>query len=111
MNTDLSQNEIDELEQVLNNFSKEWEIKQNQRSFKWRMSFMVAFIIALASIFISAKLWWVSLAVIAYFAGSLFTMLRQNAKTNSEIIERQQQLKLVRLLRKFEASPYRTTNN
>lgn len=106
MNTDLSQNEIDELEQVLSNFSNEWEIKQNQRAVKWRASFIVAFIVALASIFISAKLWWVSLSVIAYFAGSLFTMLRQNAKTNSEIIERQQQLKLVRLLRNFESSPY-----
>lgn len=106
MNTDLSQNEIDELEQVLSNFSNEWKIKQNQRAIKWRVTFFVAFIVALASIFISAKLWWVSLAVIAYFAGSLFTMLRQNAKTNSEIVERQQQIKLVRLLRNFEASPY-----
>ena len=106
MNTDLSQNEIDELEQVLSNFRNEWKIKQNQRAVKWRASFILAFIVALASIFISAKLWWVSLAVIAYFAGSLFTMLRQYAKTHSEIIERQQQLKLVRLLRKFESSPY-----
>ena len=106
MNTDLNQNEIDELEQVLSNFSNEWEIKQNQRAVKWRISFMLSFVVALASILISAKLWWVSLAVIAYFAGSLFTMLRQNAKTNSEIVERKQQLKLVRLLRNFEASPY-----
>ena len=106
MNTDLSQNEIDELEQILSNFSNEWKITQNQRAVRWRVTFFAAFVVALASIFISAKLWWVSLAVIAYFAGSLFTMLRQNAKTNSEIVERQQQIKLVRLLRNFEASPY-----
>ena len=105
--TDLSQNEIDELEHILYNFSNEWKIKQHQRAVKWRIYFIIAFLLALAAIFISANLWWISLAVIAYFAGSLFSMLRQNAKTNNEIIERQHQLKLVRLLHNnSESSSY-----
>ena len=41
MNTDLSQSEIDELEQVLSNVSNEWEIKQNQRAVKWRVTFLL----------------------------------------------------------------------
>jgi hypothetical protein len=37
-------------------------------------------------------------------------MLRQNAKTHDQIIEHQQQLRLVRLLRQFKASPYSKEN-
>jgi len=106
MKTDLNHNEIDELEQVLSNFSDEWKIIQNQRAIKWRMYFFIAFIVALVATLIFPSLWWFSLAVIAYFAGSLFTLLRQNAKTNSEIIENKKQLKLVRFLRNFQSSPY-----
>ena len=106
MKTDLNQNEIDELEQVLYNFSEEFEEIQNHRSTKWRSHFFIAFIIAIGVMFLAPTFWWVSLVVIAYFAGSLFTLLRQNAKTSSEINEHRMQLKLARFLLNFKESSY-----
>ena len=106
MKSDVSNSEIDTLEKVLNDFKKEWRESQTRRASKWRLSFFISFVIALILSIYSSSFWWVGLIVITYFAGSLFTMLRQNAKTHDQIIEHQQQLKLVRLLRKFQASPY-----
>ncbi len=106
MNSDANNNEIDALEKVLNDFKIEWELSQNKRAGKWRLTFFISFIITLALSLYSSEFWWLGIAVIAYFAGSLFSMLRKNAKTNDQIIEHQQQLKLVRLLRKFQTSPY-----
>ncbi len=106
MKNDVTNSEIDTLEKVLYDFENDWEVSQKERAVKWRLSFFISFIITLIiSIFLPA-LWWTGIAVIAYFAGSLYSLLRQNAKTSEQIIEHQQQLKLVRLLRKFEASPY-----
>ncbi len=106
MNSDVGKSEIDALEKVLNDFRSEWEDSQTQRATKWRIRFFISFIITLALSLYSADFWWLGIIVIAYFAGSLFTMLKQNAKTNDQIVEHQQQLRLVRLLRKFQASPY-----
>ena len=106
MNSDTSRSEIDALEKVLSDFKTEWENSQTQRAAKWRIRFFISFIITLVLTFYSTAFWWLGIIVIAYFAGSLFTMLKQNAKTNDQIVEHQQQLRLVRLLRKFQASPY-----
>jgi len=43
--------------------------------------------------------------VVGYFAGILFTMLHQRAKTSTQIHEHQQQLELARLLKKFQVPP------
>ena len=106
MKTDVAKSEIDALEKVLNDFRVEWEDSQTRRAAIWRTKFFISFIITLALSLYSATFWWLGIAVVAYFAGSLFSMLRQNAKTNDQITEHQQQLRLVRLLRKFQASPY-----
>ncbi len=106
MNSDVGNSEIDTLEKVLDDFKIEWEGSQSRRAAKWRLTFFISFIITLSLSLFSPSFWWVSLVVIAYFAGSLFTILRQNAKTNDQIVEHQQQLRLVRLLRRFQTSPY-----
>ncbi len=106
MKTDISQSEIDKLEKVLSEFQEEWGILQKHRARKWRIQFLVSFIISLVVIGKEPSYWWLGVIVISYFAGSLFSMLKQRAKTNYQIIEHQKQLKLVRLLRKFHASPY-----
>jgi len=106
MKTDLSQNEIDKLEEVLNDFKDELEKIQSQRASTWRFQFLMSFICALVMAMLDVTMWWVGIVVIGYFAGSLFVMLRQRAKTDSQIIEHQKQLKLVRLLRNFQSSPY-----
>lgn len=106
MNSNVSSNEIDTLEKVLNDFENEWDVLQTHRAAKWRLSFFISFIIVLVLSLYSPSFWWLEIVIIAYFAGSLFMMLRQNAKTTVQIIEHQQQLKLVRLLRNFQASPY-----
>jgi len=103
---DVSNKEIEHLEKVLSNFQEEWKETQTKRSNKWRKYFLISFIAAVALSSIFPVLWWISLIVIAYFAGSLFTLLRQNAKTSSQILEHKKQLQLVRLLRNFESSPY-----
>ena len=106
MISDVGKSEIDALEKVLSDFKIEWEHSLKRRTAKWRLTFLVSFIVALGLSLISPAFWWLEIVVIAYFAGSLFSLLRQNAKTNDQIIEHQQQLRLVRLLRKFQASPY-----
>lgn len=99
-------NEIEKLEKVLLNFENEWEETQALRARKWRTHFMLCFLISIGITLLSPAFWWVSLIVITYFAGSLFTLLRQNAKTSHQILEHKKQLQLVRLLRNFETSPY-----
>lgn len=98
--------EIDDLEEYLLNFQEEWKETQTKRSKKWRKYFLICFIVSISVSTYAPMLWWTSLIVIAYFAGSLFTLLRQNAKTSHQIIEHKKQLQLVRLLRNFESSPY-----
>ena len=98
--------EIENLEKVLMDFQKEWKETKKIRSDKWRKQFLVSFILSIALSSFAPMFWWTSLVVITYFAASLFTLLRQNAKTSNQILEHKKQLQLVRLLRKFESSPY-----
>lgn len=106
MKSDVNNNEIDALEKVLNDFKLEWEVLQARRAVKWRVTFFISFVLILVLSMLSPSFWWAGVAVIAYFAGSLFSILRLNAKVSSQIIEHQQQLKLVRFLRKFKSLPY-----
>jgi len=106
MNINVDHKEVAKLEETLNDFKQEWEDIQNKRSHTWRKYFVICFIGALLVSLLIPSLWWCGIFVIGYFAGSLFAMLRQNAKTSSQITEHQQQLKLVKLLRNFETSPF-----
>ena len=108
MKVDLNQNEINQLEDVLINFKREWEQQQSARAAKWRFDFLISVLMCVLVSSFLPFLWWVTIIVIAYFAGSLYTMLRLRVKTNQQIIEHQKQLRLVKLLRKFGASPYST---
>ena len=105
-NTTVDAKEIEQLEEVLINFQNEWKVTQKVRSDKWRKQFLVSFLVSVAISTYAPVFWWTSLVVISYFAASLFTLLRLNAKTSSQILEHKKQLQLVRLLRKFESSPY-----
>ena len=98
--------EIDNLEAYLLDFQDEWKITQSIRSQKWRKQFVISFIVAIIVSTLAPQFFWVGLIVIAYFAGSLFSLLRQNAKTTHQISEHKKQLKLVKLLRNFESSPF-----
>ena len=98
--------EIEKLEKILMDFQTEWKKTEKIRSDKWRKQFLISFIVSILLSTYSPIFWWTSLAVISYFAASLFTLLRQSAKTSNQILEHKKQLKLVRLLRKFESSPY-----
>ena len=106
MNTNLSQNEIDRLEKVLSDFKTEWTELQAKRAKKWRLHFLLLFILTFLLSLKNPFFWWFCIAVVSYFAGSLFVMLKQRAKTSQQILEHQKQLRLVRLLRKFQSSPY-----
>jgi len=109
MKVDLNQNEINQLENVLITFKREWEQQQSARAAKWRFDFLISVVVCVLVSSFLPLLWWVTIIVIAYFAGSLYTMLRLRVKTNQQIIEHQKQLRLVKLLRKFGASPYSTS--
>jgi len=111
MKDNLDQREIGELENVLIHFKREWEQEQIDRAADWRFNFLLSFLICVLISLYLPSLWWVNIIVIGYFAGSLFTMLRLRAKTNQQIIEHQKQLRLAKLLRKFEASPFSKNNN
>jgi len=106
MNIDVDHMEVAKLEETLNDFKQEWEIVQSKRSNSWRKHFVICFIGALLVSLLFPSFWWCGIFVIGYFAGSLFAMLRLNAKTSSQIVEHQNQLKLVKLLRNFETSPF-----
>ncbi len=106
MKLNLDQNEIDKLENVLENFKQDWEQQQAERAKQWRFNFLTYLALVLLISVILPSLWWLNIVVVGYFAGSLFTMLRGRVRTNKQIIEHQKQLRLIRLLRKFDASPY-----
>jgi len=106
MKIDVDINEIEELEKQLNKFKYDWQCIQSQKASTWRVHFVISFTIALFLSVLASGFWWLGIIVVGYFAGSLFSMLRLNAKTNHQINEHKKQLKLVRLLRNFEASPY-----
>lgn len=102
MKMDLDMNEIDKLESLLQNFKTEWNELQNKRAKKWRRDFFLGmFLTVLISVF-NPLFWWSTIFVISYFAGTLYTMLKQNNKTSQQITEHQKQLRLVKLLRNFE---------
>jgi len=105
MKINVSNSEIDKLERVLTDFKLEWEVLQSDKASKWRHYFFISITITLVLPTLFPSFWWASIVVIGYFAGSLFSLLRLNAKTNSQIIEHQKQLKLIRLLRNFESLP------
>ena len=106
MKVDLNQSDIQQLEDVLATFKEDWKKQQSIRAGKWRLKFLLSSCIVLFVSTNAPMFWWLNIIVIGYFAGSLFALLRQSAKTDLQIIEHQKQLKLVRLLRKFQASPY-----
>lgn len=110
MNIDVDHMEVVKLEKTLNDFKHEWEEIQTKRSSSWRKYFIICCLGALVVSLLIPSLWWCGIFVIGYFAGSLFAMLRQNAKTSSQIVEHQKQLKLVKLLRNFESSPFSQNN-
>ena len=103
---DVSNIEIEQLEDVLSKFQEEWSETQAIRSQKWRTRFLISFILSIIATMFAPILWWTSLIIIAYFAGSLFTLLRLNAKKSKQIHEHKKQLQLVRLLRNFKTSPF-----
>ncbi len=47
MNTNIDPNEIDELEKVLNDFKYDFDSIQNSRASKWRLQFLLSFIITI----------------------------------------------------------------
>lgn len=108
LDTDLNVNkqEIDDLESNLKYFQEQWQQTQAIRSTKWRRNFVCSFIVAIAISMLIPKLWWIGIAVITYFAGSLFTLLRQNAKTSVQIFEQKEQLELVKILKNLDPSSY-----
>ncbi len=103
MKIDMSNSEIDQLEKVLTDFEGELEDLETHRSFIWRIQFLICFVSTLFISMINPSFWWLTIAVIAYFAGSLYIMLKQRAKASLQIIEHQKQIRLVRLLREFQA--------
>lgn len=98
--------EIDSLEEYLLDFQDEWKTTQSMRSARWRKHFVISITIVILINSFAPHFFWIGLIVIAYFAGSLFILLRKNAKTTHQIIEHRKQLKLVRLLRNFKTSRY-----
>lgn len=98
--------EIDSLEAYLLQYQNEWNDTKEIRSNKWRKHFFVCFVITILIAIFAPQFFWIGLIVVAYFAGSLFSLLRQNAKTIRKISEHKKQLQLVRLLRNFETSPF-----
>lgn len=104
MKHNIRQSDIDNLEKELLQFSKNWERNQITRNRKWRKFLLIGFVATLIMGFVFPQLWWIGIIVIAYSAGSLFVLIDQEARTTSQILEHKRQLKLARLLLKFNAT-------
>lgn len=101
MKLDIEQTDIDKLENELLQFSRNWEVSQADRGRKWRTFLLIGFVATLLIAFLFPQLWWLGIVLIAYSAGSLFVIIDQEAKTSFQIIEHKRQLKLARMLLKF----------
>lgn len=104
MEPDISHSEIDKLENELTEFTEKWESSQHLRARRWRKWVLIGFIASLLTGLIFPGFWWTGLVFVAFSAGSLFMMINQRAKTSSQINEHKKQLKLARLLLKFNAT-------
>lgn len=98
MNTNINPTDIDTLEQELITFTQNWEKNQSFRSLRWRQFILIGFLFTLIISFLMPQLWWIGLGLIAYSAGSLFRIIGQEAKTNSQILEYKRQIQLARYL-------------
>jgi len=96
--------DIDILEKELFDFSQEWQKNQSKRTDKWRKMLLIGFVLTLLISFLFPQLWWLGIVLIAYSAGSLFMIIDQEAKTTSQILEHKNQLKLARLLIKYDST-------
>ena len=96
--------DIDNLEKELFDFSQKWKVKQSIRTNKWRKMLLSGFVATLLIGFLFPLLWWVGIMLIAYSAGSLFMIIDQEAKTTTQILEHKNQLKLARLLIKYDTT-------
>ena len=96
--------DIDNLEKELFDFSQKWKVKQSIRTNKWRKMLLSGFVATLLIGFLFPLFWWVGIMFIAYSAGSLFMIIDQEAKTTTQILEHKNQLKLARLLIKYDTT-------
>lgn len=106
MSIDITQSEIERLEDILVNFKKNWDQQQKINASKWRFSFLLGSFVTLVISLNSPSLWWLNAVVISYFAVSLFLMLRQRADVYQRLIEHQKQLELARFLKNFQRLSY-----
>lgn len=104
MKFNISQSDIDTLEKELKAFSEKWEVNQSIRNNRWRKILLGGFVTTLLASFVYPQLWWLGVILIAYSAGSLFMIIDNEAKTSSLILEHKKQIKLARLLLKFNAT-------
>jgi len=100
----ISPKDIDLLEKDLFDFSQKWKAIQSKRTARWRKMLIFGFIATLLIGFLFPQLWWIGIVLIAYSAGSLFMIIDQEAKTTTQIIEHKNQLKLARLLIKYDST-------
>ncbi len=103
-NQGISPEDIDILEKELFDFSQKWKVNQSKRTNKWRKMLFFGFVTSLVTGFLFPQLWWVAIILIAYSAGALFMIIDQEAKTTTQLIKHKHQLKLARLLIKYDST-------
>lgn len=102
MSVDINQSDIKKLENILISFKRNWDLQQNIRASKWRLYFLVSFLLVLIISANMPSLWWLNMAVIAYFAGSLFAMLRKRKIIYQQLAVHKNQIRVARLLIDFQ---------
>ena len=71
---------IDELEKQLADFSSDWEESLRKRVLAWRVRLVVGVVLSLIVPLLFPNLFWLWLVVLGMSAGSLFSLLKSNAK-------------------------------
>jgi hypothetical protein len=76
---------VDELERQLSDFSADWEEALSKRVLAWRVRLLIGVVLSLVVPWLFPNLFWLWLIVLGMSAGSLFSLLKSNAKMRKHI--------------------------
>lgn len=88
---------IDELEQQLIAFSNDWEAALNKRAMVWRVRLLIGVVLSLIVPLLFPDLFWLWLVVLGMSAGSLFTLLKSNAKMKKHMSSCRERIRNARM--------------
>ena len=92
---------VDELERQLSDFSADWEEALSKRVIAWRVRLLIGVVLSLIVPWLFPNLFWLWLIVLGMSAGSLFSLLKSNAKMRKHMNSCREHIRNARIREDF----------